>query len=270
VIAMADPMRKVNPGDPLVIPAQTYNAMLDVIGRDARAAFTQEVRPSSKMDNTIRVATAFYNPLEQYSVQVLQDTIVPSGVSLSERWDSVVFYVSPPNQYAGFHNRFVILAEPLKPGEIARAWVSGLCPVKVNVTDPYTDCVDLVPSVDSYLETCHAGRARIIWRETYGTVLTWAIVDLDAKNYFHGVFPIGLVPKSGNGGDASHPATWRYDIFKVNWGDGVLLASDVDPTQFPHYWQRPPTGPVLAAHYGLAWYRTPTELRITWINEVHA
>ena len=71
---------------------------------------------------------------------------------------------------------FVILLEPAA-GEIGRACISGVCPVRVDVNDEDDQFADVKDGEATMLESAPTGSARIIWKES-GTGTKWAVVRL--------------------------------------------------------------------------------------------
>ncbi len=73
--------------------------------------------------------------------------------------------------------KFVILQEPLADGELGRAVISGVTPVKIDVTDAGHGYADVKDAVCGTLASAASGSSMILWAES-GTGEKWAIVKL--------------------------------------------------------------------------------------------
>jgi hypothetical protein len=129
--------------------------------------------------------------------------------------------VTPAAEHSG---KFVICAEPIKYGEIGTAYISGVVPVKIDVTDTAHTFAAVKAGSRIELNSADDGAAKILWQES-GTGIKWCLVE----------FPVG----SGGGekynysplGNTGPPMFWAID--KSNdWG-----AVAANP-----YWQYNQTG----------------------------
>jgi hypothetical protein len=73
--------------------------------------------------------------------------------------------------------RFVVLAEPLAVGAIGRAYIAGVCPVQVNVTDEAHGYASIADGDTTQLASATSGPAQILWKAA-GTGSRWAVVRL--------------------------------------------------------------------------------------------
>jgi len=173
-----DELKKVRPGDRLQIPAMAYNAFCD-----AAADFKRR-----KSDDNTPVGGSFFQngiiPI-QNTTGVFQDRFKILGV------DVPIF--TPTDNLNEFCNRFslkgvlpvatthvgrfAILAEPADTNAVAMAFLAGVCPVQVNVTDATHNFAEVTPTNTSSLTSGVTGSATILWKET-GTGLKWAVVRL--------------------------------------------------------------------------------------------
>jgi len=104
--------------------------------------------------------------------------------------------VTPTADHAG---KFVVLLEPIADGEIGQAVVSGVTPVKVNVTDEAHTRADVQAGQAGYLASGDSGSALILWKEA-GTGEKWALVNLGMPSGEAGstVFPAKVISSQGS------------------------------------------------------------------------
>ena len=264
---MGDTLKKVKPGDPLVIPAAAYNTFVDAarefLARQHRQA--QAGTPSGQHNCIILVRNDSGADRQRYQVLGIDWPIFdPAGDEEAFRNAPALSGVTPAeDDHAG---KFVILAEPIASGRIGRAYAAGVCPVKIDVPDEdhawrYAEIAD---GVTANLKVSMQGSAGILWRAG-GTGVQWAVVRLGKPIPLH-VFPVDLTQVGGTQGDEANPATWTYDVLDVVTGE--TLASGVDPAASPHKWQRPSAGYIIPATFGYAHWDADGQLVLGWINEV--
>ena len=175
-----DVMKKVQTGDPLKIPAETFNTFIDT-ARGFRASqqnVRRQLQPAFRDTDIVLVRNDSGDDRQRFDVL---------GI------DGVIF--TPTDNLPGFQNRpaltgqlpdkddhvgkFVILLEPVANGKIARAAVGGLCVARVEVADGeewygYADIKDI--DAEKLAGAPH-GAAQVLWKET-GTGTKWAVVRL--------------------------------------------------------------------------------------------
>jgi len=171
-----DELKRVRPGERLRIPAAAYNAFVD-----AAAEFKRR-----KGDDSPQGGGGFFQngiiPV-QNTTGVFQDRFKILGVD-------VPIFTPTDNLYefcsrfslkgvvpvATTHvGKFAVLAEPADTNAVAMAFVAGVCPVQVNVTDATHNFAEVTPASTSSLTSGVTGSATILWKET-GTGVKWAIV----------------------------------------------------------------------------------------------
>ncbi|MEW6249191.1 MAG: hypothetical protein AB1716_00965 [Planctomycetota bacterium] len=177
-------LKKVRPGDPLVIPATTFNAFVDAArdiadrrnsaqldpGRDHRQAGIVLVRNESGADRA------------RCEVLGIGDTIVkPSDNADGFKERVALKGVSPGSEHVG---RFAVLLEPLAQDAIGRACVDGVCAVKVEMVDEAHVFAEVSPGDPAKLKSGTAGAAALLWiqppaeREVTGIAWTVAKIGL--------------------------------------------------------------------------------------------
>lgn len=185
---MSDAMKKVQSGQPLVIPAGAYNAFIDTaldfrqrtthLGQGQQPAFAQAslvlVRNDSGSDldrfEILGIDAPVIDPVD--NEEAFKNRVAVSGVTPATAHAED----DPGDTHVG---RFVVLAEPVKSGKIGRAFAAGVCPVKIDVADESQDCrfAEIAEDLSSNLEVNPSGSAAILWRAG-GTGLQWALVRL--------------------------------------------------------------------------------------------
>jgi len=184
---MGDAFRKVRSGDPLAIPANTFNAFIDAaiahrqqqnVGGGRQSAYRQAsivlVRNDSGTDvgqfGVLGISGVVFDPAT--ALEGFQGRVALSGVT----------------PVAGTHEaRFVIAAEPIKSGDIGTAYIAGARQVQVSVADANHRFAEIVGGDAAKLASGVAGTAHIIWKEA-GTGTKWAIVR----------FGFSIIPHAGN------------------------------------------------------------------------
>jgi len=264
---MGDAMKKVKPGDPLVIPAATFNTFIDS-ARDFLARQHQQAQagtPSGRHNCIVLVRNDSGSDRERFDVLGISGPVFdPASDDEAFKNYPVMTGVTPVED--DHRGKFVILLEPVPAGKLARAVAAGVVPARANVPDedfPYR-LAEVTDGSAAHLTAVKRGSAAILWREG-GTGVQWALVRLGNLPQ-PGVFPVDLAQYGGEQGDDQNPATWTYDVTDPFTGE--TLASGVDPVASPHKWQRPSVGYIIPATFGYAHWNEEGELVLGWINEV--
>ena len=286
---MSDAMKKVQSGQPLVIPAGAYNAFIDT-ALDFRQRTThlgQGRQPSFAQASLVLVRNDSGSDLDRFEILGI-DAPVIDPVDNEEAFKNrvavsgVTPVIAPPEEDPpdedpedSHEGRFVVLAEPVKIGKIGRAFAAGVCPVKIDVADESQDCrfAEIAEDLSSNLEVNPSGSAAILWRAG-GTGLQWALVRLgNSSSAKSAILLVTLSQVGGTQGDGENPATWTYDVADALSGEP--LESAVSPVAEPHHWQRPSVGAMQPATFGYAHFQDfPDDgeagevLVLGWINEM--
>jgi hypothetical protein len=264
---MGDAMKKVKPGDPLVIPAATFNTFIDS-ARDFLARQHQQAQagtPSGRHNCIVLVRNDSGSDRERFDVLGISGPVFDpaSDAEAFKNYPAMTGVTPAEDDHQG---KFVILLEPVLAGKLARAVAAGVVPARVDVPDedyPYR-LADVTDGSAANLTAAKVGSAAILWREG-GTGVQWALVRLGNLPQTS-VFPVDLAQYGGEQGDDQNPATWTYDVTDPFTGE--TLASGVDPTASPHKWQRPSVGYIIPATFGYAHWDADGQLVLGWINEV--
>jgi len=189
--------RKVVSGEPLSIPANTWNKLIDLVEPGSRPG--AETYGIGNYPSVLKVL-----------VQNSYDLSLDDGYHVLNRWDVVeINTIGPPIDYTdeptefkerpNFSARFItypatssqmilgVMLEPLEAQKIGYAAISGIVPVRVNVHDAaHTYARAISPGYAEsppYLESAKTGPCRILWKES-GTGVKWAYVALPAMGTY--------------------------------------------------------------------------------------
>ena len=257
---MSDPYRKVKSGDPLVIPAAAYNAMLDAAIANMRSqGKPSQVRGEQGLHVLVRNETGY--PLEQFEILGIDGPVFhPRNQPDAFQQTPVLRGVVPKEKHKG---KFVVVQEPATPGSVVRACVSGLTVARVYTEESQPKACDIEEGYTYDFTGGSTGGASVLWIEE-GTGEKWALIRIG-----HGdvstLFPVELKKSGGEEGDEKTATTWRYDVTHAMTDES--LKKDVDPTKSPHQWKRPAIGRMTQATFGYAHFNKKDELVIGWINE---
>lgn len=221
-------LKHVQSGQPLRIPASDWNAIIDA----TRAHYEQQAnvasgKPATTGANTtgiVYVKNASGADQERFAVLGIDTPIILPDESSGGHEEefkrqvalSCVVPVVPTHT-----GRFVILTEPLADGAIGRAYVDGVCVVRLRVSHNLNKSAqaDVVEYDSTVLELKAGGGAQVIWREEVTTSPgeCWAIVRLGPATrdgYWARIY--GSADQSGN--------IWHYGFDEVAF-DGTDWAA---------------------------------------------
>ncbi len=173
-----DSLKKVIAGQPLEIPAATWNLLLEVAGdylARKHAGGTGRVQAPSPATGIVKIKNASGAALDRFAILGLDSVLFTPTDNLDEFKNNFAFSGSTPA--AGHAGKFAVLLEPAPTGGIVRAMTAGVCPVQVNVTDAAHGYADVKAGDATQLQSGAAGSATVLWKES-GTGTKWAIVRL--------------------------------------------------------------------------------------------
>lgn len=234
---MPDPFKNVQSGDAFSIQADTWNTLMDV----AKATQTGPVAgsASTRQASIIRVKNESGANLPRNSVLGLEDPIfTPGDSSLDAFLREVTFRGATPD-IAMHKRRFCVLIDPAPMDVVVRAYVAGVCPVKVDVGDASHEYAGIADAETGNLESSRYGFAQILWREGdegygygdgYATGLQWAIVRLGAH------CPSVAIGKASGAISARSGTTFgtgTVDIYRSEGGDVDGPVETVDEVKNP-------------------------------------
>jgi hypothetical protein len=175
---MGDPLKKVQPGQRLHIPAEAYNAFVDAALREKsrRHDSDQQSIASQLQPGLITVRNQTGLQQNRFSILQLTTPIVDPVNNLQQFKNAVTFYGIVPAEPLE-KKTVAILIEPLDINAIGRAAIITPTPVQIDVVDAEDQFAEPVDATTANLQSGSTGRFRIIWKES-GTGLKWAVVML--------------------------------------------------------------------------------------------
>lgn len=175
---MADPFRKVAPGEKLTIPAKAYNTFIDA-AKDFQARkqnVGQKPKSTYHTDGMVMVRNDSGADRGMFDVLGIDTPLYLPAASEPRFLNNFVLKGVTPDIDDHF-GLFVIVAEPIADGYVGRAYISGVCPAWIDVIDADHQFVDVYDANATKLKTYGTGSARILWKAA-GTGAMWAVVHL--------------------------------------------------------------------------------------------
>ncbi len=169
-------LRKVKPGEPLRIPAATFNTFIDAAEDFQRRRHDQSAGPQAagrRMD-AVPVKNNSGSDVGRFGVLGIDGPIFTPADSENGFKNRVALVGVTPADPTHL-GRFAILLEPVAAGKIGQAAVAGVCVAKVAVQAADDGFADVKDGYSSSLKSGTSGAATILWKET-GTGEKWAIV----------------------------------------------------------------------------------------------
>jgi hypothetical protein len=235
---MGDCLKKVKPGDPLAIPAATFNTFVDAAQDFLRRQ--RDVGRTPVADRppfeTVLLKNASGADRGRFDVLGIDAPVFTPTDSLETFTNGIALAgVTPTDSHAG---NFAVLVEPIQAGQIGRACILGACPVKVNIVSTSDAFADVEAGVTDRLKSGSSGAARILWKES-GTGEKWAVVRLGNPAGGASAIPVKLTASLGGGSYTGKEQVWTgsawsdkpgaTDITCVNLSEtcrGVLAGFD--------------------------------------------
>ena len=185
--------QKVIAGDPLNIPARTYNAFVELANR---AEGTLPIFGSTAGQGPAAAVSVQNNSgadVARFGVLGVDSPIFSPTASLVAFQEGIAINGVTPSS-ASHLGKFVVLLEPLANGKVGSACAAGLVPVQVNVANATDGFADVTGGDTSKLTSGTSGAAQILWKAG-GTGTQWAIVRLanPAPAASSGGLPIGVI-----------------------------------------------------------------------------
>ncbi len=177
---MKHSLAKVKSGDPLAIPAGTYNTFVDA-AEDYLKRQTSRTRTPAPQDPSNGIVIPVLN--SSGADRDRFDVLALTGVMYSEDVSEEAFYdqraMTGGSPTATDYGNMAILIEDTPSGSYGRAAVSGIVPVPINFADTAHLYADMTDGVCGNLLSSDYGSAQILWpRPPASTGVTWAMVRL--------------------------------------------------------------------------------------------
>jgi hypothetical protein len=211
---MGDQFRKVLPGDPLKIPAEAWNALVDLSQdqKNQRHDQLSQTEGTSRQTTLAKVRNQTGVDLDRFSIVALGAPIITPAANLTEFKRQVSFQGLVPSTGTG--PRFGVLLEPLKNNLIGTAAIGGCVITRVSVGSVAYNAAETIVGQNGYLRSVPHGPASVLWIESTGAI-RWAVIRFDDANYEEIVFITSNIP-DGNG---YYPGVvQKFDVATKSWG----------------------------------------------------
>ena len=178
-----DPLKKVQAGQQLNIPAEAYNAFIDAArATRGQQALGAEADAFSRQTTLAKVRNLTGSNRQRFSIVGLSQPIVLPADNEAEFLRQTTFDGVMPA--SGYEDRFAVLMEPLATSRIGVAAVAGVVPARVHFTAYDQDHAAIINGDATKLKGATSGSARILWHEDFPesteppNVTLWALVRL--------------------------------------------------------------------------------------------
>ena len=210
---MGDILKKVKSGDPLRIPAQTFNTFIDT-ARDYQNRKMQGGQPAQRefaQSGIVLVKNNSGADCDRFAVLGIGGPIFTPTDNVESFKNKVALAGVTPAESSHF-GKFVILQEPIKTGEIGSAWIAGVCPAKIDMVAANHKFADIIDGDATALRSGSAGAAQILWVES-GTGVKWATVQIGLPAGIRSF--IAHITNQGPSAEADY-ADERYWVQSIN------------------------------------------------------
>lgn len=174
------PFRKAMSGDPLQIPAATYNALIDAAIDHRNRQMDRGGNPLADREqaNIILVKNESGATRERFDILGINGPIFTRADNATSFKSRIALRgVAPTTAHAG---RFVVLLEPAPANTIVRAYVTGVCLARVEMADEGHTFADVADGVTDHLASATSGTAALLWVEPIeqreDPAIAWCIV----------------------------------------------------------------------------------------------
>ena len=215
-----DVLKKVQTGDKLEIPAETFNTFIDTAYgfRSSRQNLRRQLQPEFRDTDIILVRNDSGADRQRFDILGIDSVIFTPTDNLQEFQNrpALTGIVPDIDDHIG---KFVILLEPVAGGKIVRAAVGGLCVARIDVAsdEEWYGYADISDNDAEKLKGAPHGAAQILWKEE-GTGTKWVVVRLgtpQGETSYWGKLDAAL----GSGSSATVSIYWQYPL--VDSGNNV-------------------------------------------------
>jgi hypothetical protein len=176
-------LKKVKSGDPLIIPAQTFNAFVDA-ALDYR--FRQQQVSAGDLYSTRQTGIVLVRndsgaDRNRFDVLGISGPIITPTDNADAFKERVALSGVTPGSENEHVGRFVVLLEPVTDGGIGRAVLDGVSVVRVEMVDEDHGFADAKPDSAEVLESASSGSAQLLWVESErerGSNTAWAVARI--------------------------------------------------------------------------------------------
>jgi hypothetical protein len=173
-------LAKVSPGQPLRIPAETFNAFVDaaVAYQASRTSRQAEGGANLPAAGIVTVRNDSGADQDRFAVLGIGSPLILPTENAAAFQERVAMAVVAPDKDTHV-DRICILQEPVAAGKLGRGLILGVTPVRLDVQAEDDRVAAVVTGETGSLKTGITGVARILWKES-GTGEVWGIVQIPA------------------------------------------------------------------------------------------
>jgi hypothetical protein len=206
------PGKYVSPGEPLRIPAATWNALLSMLAKfqAGQLGAGRPVPAGGPPGLDVRV-------LNDSGADVARGGVLGiSGVAVDRATNADEFETRPTltgmQPATGHESKFVIALEPIPDGAVGRCVLTGLAAVKLYVNNEGHGFAAAKAGEAAELQTVATGPARIVWKESGTGTGKWGLVLLGAGARSDVVLGVWVEKDGGSDGNSTTAASYTYTV----------------------------------------------------------
>jgi hypothetical protein len=175
-------LHKVQRGDPLAIPASTFNAFVDAARAHRRneRSVQRANQPDRRQADIVLVRNDTAAALPRFGVLAVAGPVISPVDNADAFTERPALRGTTPS--ASDIGRFVILLEPIRPATLGRACIAGICHARVEIVDETHGFADVRAGYSTELESTSAGAAQLLWiqpsSERDPPTIAWCLVRL--------------------------------------------------------------------------------------------
>lgn len=215
-----DHFRKRQSGDPFVMKAPLYNALIDAAQqtKQHRHDTQRDFQPEHRSSTIVPIRNSSGADRARGGLLGIAGPIIGPADNFDEFLQRIALEGTAPT--LAHVGRWAVLLEPLPAGAIGRAVVSGLAIGLVTIRNAQHQYVEIGTS--GQLESGDAGSARIVWAAGV-TGTQWAVINIDSPRSLQAKFE--LIQDLEEGGTAN-----AYLLYQDNLGNWRRVTPNVTET----------------------------------------
>ena len=242
-----DAMKKVQPGDRLKIPAETFNTFIDTARafRADQQNLGVQPRPELRDRDVVLVRNNSGADRQRFDVLGIADALFTPEDNLDEFQNrSPLTGVAPA--ISDHVRRLVVLLEPVAEGALARACLAGIVPIRLNVVFEWHQYAHIAGDDPTRLVSDCVGYP-ILWKDDEENAdengNRWALVKIGGPGVRMGVWK--------NTGSASVGAHEQFRVTGVDSNNVAAVTGILPSDRFGPDYAVNGSLPVDAGHYGV-------------------
>jgi len=215
---VAQTLTKVVTGQPFAMPAATHNAFVDAAVAHKMAVETGAAPlGSARHLSTVVVRNSTDSPRARFESLGIGGLAIAEGDNPEQfARQPVVEGVEGQLEHAG---RMVVLLEPVEPGRLATAVVSGVVPAMVRMVAERQRFADVDPSRPGLLRTWHRGAVELLWVQPAEDRADPAVALVLARVGSAGPAVRAVI----TGASEISANRWAYSWIEAEWGGSQWL-----------------------------------------------